>query len=100
MLKRFLMVISGLVLLSSGVFAQSSVSSDTVQTRKKHTDQDFKAKASTKAQKSAKNTASTSSKLASKSTTNAQKSATKPSKEALAASKKKGKKSSKSATIA
>ncbi len=35
MFKRFLIVLAGVALLSSGVFAQSSVSSDTTQTKKK-----------------------------------------------------------------
>lgn len=90
MFKRFLIVLAGIALLSSGVFAQSSVTSDTTQTKKKHIDKDVKAKASKTAQKNVKSSTKTVAKKAS---------STKPSKETLAA-KKKNKKSAKSSTIA
>lgn len=90
MFKRFLIVLAGIALLSSGVFAQSSVTSDTTQTKKKHIDKDVKTKASKTTQKNVKSSTKTIAKKASSS---------KPSKATLA-SKKKNKKSAKSSTIA
>jgi hypothetical protein len=86
MFKRFLIVLAGVALLSSGVFAQSSVSSDTTQTKKKHSERDVKSKASKTAHKNVKSSTKTAAKKA-------------PSKSTLA-SKKKNKKSAKSSTIA
>jgi len=99
MFKRFLAAFVSLLVLSSGVYASSSVTSDTVQTKKKHTDQEFKEKAHKTAQKNVKNTASSSSKVASKNTPKAHKPTQKSSKEALAATKKKSTKTHKSATV-
>ena len=76
MFKGFLIVLAGLILLNTGVFAQSNVNSDTVQTNKKHVVKKAKAK----------------------STTAAHKPVSKVSKNSLAANKKKGKKSVKSNT--
>lgn len=90
MFKRFLIVLTGVALLSSGVFAQSSVSYDTTQTKKKHSEKDVKTKASKTAQKNVK---SSTKPVAKKATS------TKSSKETLAA-KKKSKKSAKNSTIA
>lgn len=87
MFKRFLIVLAGIALLSSGVFAQSSVTSDTKQTQKKY--KDVKTKATKTAQKNVKS-----------STKTAAKKAPSKSSKATLASKKKNKKSAKSSTIA
>lgn len=89
MFKRFLIVLAGVALLTSGVFAQSSVSNDTTQTKKKHSERDVKSKASKTAHKNVKSSTKTA----------AKKAPSKSSKETLA-SKKKNKKSAKSSTIA
>ncbi|WP_442764699.1 hypothetical protein [Sulfurospirillum cavolei] len=95
MFKRFLAILVSLLVLSSGVYASGSATSDTVQT-KKHT---VKEKAHKAPQKNVKHATHSASKVASKNTPKAHKPTQKSSKQALAAAKKKSAKGHKSAPV-